>query len=123
VLFRVAVVCNKSSLFSTGMTAIDRVDRIRVMVIAGARFWDHQSVLCLTQHSGDAVNCYRVQNWARSPERRAVLSHSTDSRLVSGPNLAQSILVMPWDGIQYPSSNFRIVHNIPAWNLGWYMIY
>ena len=30
---------------------------------------------------------------------------------------------MPWDGTQYPSSNFGMVHVIPVLNSGWYMIY
>jgi len=63
VLFRVAVVCDKSPRFGIVKTAIDRVDRIRVMIIGrktGARFWDHQSVLCLTKHLGDAVKLLKA---------------------------------------------------------------
>ena len=29
---------------------------------------------------------------------------------------------MPWDGTQHPSSEFGMVHDILAHNLGWYMI-
>ena len=56
-LFSAAVVCHKSPPLSIGLIAVDtwysctdKVDRIYVMMIggkAGARFWDHQSVLCM----------------------------------------------------------------------------
>jgi len=29
---------------------------------------------------------------------------------------------MPWDGTKYPSSEFVIVHDILARDLGWYMV-
>ena len=52
-------------------------------------------------------NCY---DWAR------ILGHSPNF----WPRIYQYML---WDGTHYPSSNFKVVHDIPARELRRYMIY